>query len=146
MSTDLFGGTMPEREPLPLAQFHERVQWNRLDLIQRPACMHCQMLAHYGHRLDVRKARWTRVGRDGSVLELCDAHSDQQRERDGRERLFELKYEALAGAIVDAMEDPDDWDDGERPATPQLIEYVQYLALKIHDINLVLDRDMKEKK
>lgn len=147
MSTDLFGDALPEPPPPPMVHLHAEVTWLRLQQQNKPPCGHCVMLTHYGHKVEILRARWMRTGIDGSVLELCETHKQHQEQRDKHaESLLRdaQRYEKLAGAIVDTMEDRNAWDDGESPQEDLLINYVQFLVAKIYDINLVLDRDMRD--
>ncbi len=63
--------------------FNKKIQWSRIVILNKPTCGHCQMLIHAGVAVPVQRARWTRIGLDGSVLELCEGHRAQQCERDG---------------------------------------------------------------
>lgn len=62
--------------------FYEKIQWSRIVILSKPTCGHCQMLIKAGVAAPVQRARWMRIGLDGSVLELCEGHMLQQRERD----------------------------------------------------------------
>ena len=64
--------------------FYEKIQWLRIVVLSKPTCGHCQMLIKASVAVPVQRARWMRVGLDGSVLELCEGHMLQQRERDGQ--------------------------------------------------------------
>lgn len=63
--------------------FYEKIQWSRIVVLNKPTCGHCQMLIKANVAVPVQRARWMRIGLDGSVLELCEGHMLQQRERDG---------------------------------------------------------------
>ncbi len=68
---------------VPEVVFNAKVQWHRIVVLSKPTCGHCQMVIHSGESMPVQRARWTRIGLDGSVLELCEGHMVQQRQRDG---------------------------------------------------------------
>lgn len=76
----------PSLEPpmVPEVVFNTKIQWVRIVVLNKPTCGHCQMVIHSGKPMPVQRARWTRIGLDGSVLELCEGHMVQQRERDGQ--------------------------------------------------------------
>lgn len=146
MTEPLFGD-LPAAEPPAPVRLHDKPIWTRLDRLSRPQCGHCVMLRHYGQAVEILAARWTRTGRNGSVLELCEPHRHEQEKRDQEEEqvyVLAANYITLANSIVETMDDPDDWDDGERDQAEQLAEYVTFVVAKIQDIETVLDRDMKE--
>lgn len=62
--------------------FYKKIQWSRIVVLNKPTCGHCQMLIKANVAVPVQRARWMRIGLDGSVLELCEGHMLQQRERD----------------------------------------------------------------
>lgn len=141
---DLFGGALPEAPPVPPAVFHDKVQWRRLHTLKKPQCGHCTMLAHYAVPVSARRATWTRVGVDGSVLDLCEDHMVDQARRDSTAADVArdaAAYEVLRQGVLATMADPADWDDGQRSEVEILVAYVQWLSLKIHDIGLVMTRD-----
>ena len=77
--------TVPDDPPVvPPVVFYKAIEWKRIVVLNKPTCGHCQMVIYSGESMPVQRARWTRIGRDGSILELCEGHMVQQRERDGR--------------------------------------------------------------
>lgn len=141
---DLFGDVLPAPVPVEPVILHAEAQWQRIALVAKPPCGHCTMLVHYGREVPVFKARWTRVGKDGSSLDLCDGHQLLQRGRDESVDLTVLdqrRYEVLREAIIATMDDPSA-EDGDEDEAVLLAEYVMRMSTKLHDINFVLDRDM----
>jgi hypothetical protein len=63
--------------------FNEKIQWNRIVVLNKPTCGHCQMLIYANIAVPVQRARWTRIGLDGSVLDLCEGHKLLQQALDG---------------------------------------------------------------
>jgi len=82
MDEPLFDSLAADLPMLPPVRFNEHVQWQRIVVLSKPVCGHCTMIIHSGEAIPVQRARWSRIGRDGSVLELCETHMIHQKARD----------------------------------------------------------------
>lgn len=130
MDVDLFGMVLPEPPELPRAPLKEAVVWERLTMISKPWCAHCQILRHNGGSESMYHAVYRRHGRNGSTLDLCAQHKVHQRAGDARQLVFELGadgYQAVRKALISTMPDPDLWneDAGEYEL---LADYARYLG------------------
>jgi hypothetical protein len=76
------GWRLPDPPLVTEVVFNKEIQWERIVVLSKPTCGHCQMLIHAGVAVPVQRARWRRTGLDGSVLELCEGHMHHQRKRD----------------------------------------------------------------
>lgn len=83
MSTEPLFPDLPDPPLVPEVVFNTKIQWNRIVVLNKPTCGHCQMVIHSGEAMPVQRARWTRIGLDGSILELCEGHMVHQQGRDG---------------------------------------------------------------
>lgn len=82
----LTGGWAPlGPEPVEPIELADEPRWERIVLLpeNRPPCMHCQLVAGRKTGPRIQRAAWQRIGVDGSLLDLCIGHTEQQRERDG---------------------------------------------------------------
>lgn len=146
---DLFGGAITPAPRPPRVVFLDEPKWQKLFGSSRPRCAHCTMLRYAttdDPQWSLRQASWTRTGIDGSVMDLCDPHTDDQRQRDarlGEQAQYAESYLIVRDGIISLMADPDA-EDGEDSEPHLLVAYVMRLLMKIQDIELILDRDMRE--
>lgn len=82
MTAGLFTGWNPDPEPVVPVPFFSEIRWTRIVTLNKPQCQHCVMVVHSGEAIPIQRARLERIGRDGSILELCEGHAAHQRDRD----------------------------------------------------------------
>lgn len=85
---DLFG-VLPPAPTVPDVVPYSRVRYERIVVLNKPDCGHCQMVKHGqvdvaepGYKVSILRARWRRISWSGSVLDLCDQHVERQQELD----------------------------------------------------------------